>query len=457
MADNPTQDVSESADRAVPPATLVAEPNVINHPLQAIETVDTSAYPVKDAADSKSEHLEAEVVPAASIPVDISHDTEPPSDPSDQPSLRTKLLPHRQKKKQPKRGILKAPPPPVKPGLGGKLRDALGSIHPKFLDYAVGPIGNGTAASVAESIPPSISVPVNNLASNVMEGVGVVGGAAAAVVGSWGGRFGKLVGAAAGSASAAGDNHAAGSPAPATLPWRFATRMTGGSSSPPVAASTTVSRMEKELPTTPTKSAGFVSSSSGLPGSPLQISNESTTITIITDTYRPLKRASFILPAISITYPISSANPPWSDKVLQDRRQVEESATRMMQSSVGAAFWNGEKLVELYEIACAGREESARVGIKQALSVSCWSMSIHFADLITSSQVMSVGDKPGQRQLLLTSGRTGARTAFFSVDPPLGKYAAQAFADVLSVEWGLARLALQDGILDHDEVRIPDS
>lgn len=38
------------------------------------------------------------------------------------------------------------------------------------------------------------------------------------------------------------------------------------------------------------------------------------------------------------------------------------------------------------------------------------------------------------------------------MDPPLGKYAAQAFADVLSVEWGLARLALQDGVLDHDEV-----
>lgn len=39
-----------------------------------------------------------------------------------------------------------------------------------------------------------------------------------------------------------------------------------------------------------------------------------------------------------------------------------------------------------------------------------------------------------------------------TVDPPLGKYAAQAFADVLSVEWGLSRLALQDGVLDQDEV-----
>lgn len=129
----------------------------------------------------------------------------------------------------------------------------------------------------------------------------------------------------------------------------------------------------------------------------------------------------------------------------------------MMQSSVGAGFWNGEKLVELYEIACAGREESARVGIKQALSVSWWLVTTRFAVLISPLQVMSSGDKPGQRQLLLTSGRTRARMAFVSVDPPLGKYAAQAFADVLTVEWGLARLALQDGVLDHDEVRIFDS
>jgi protein phosphatase 1 regulatory subunit 37 len=68
---------------------------------------------------------------------------------------------------------------------------------------------------------------------------------------------------------------------------------------------------------------------------------------------------------------------------------------------------------------------------------------------------MQSADKPGQRQLLLTSGpisKTGPRAAFVNVDPPLGKYAAQAFSDVLSVEWGLAKLALQDGVLDQDEV-----
>lgn len=360
MTDEQTQDdTAEGAHYPVSPA-------VMDHPLQAQDSDGTLVD--QDAADITLAATAGSIEMQPSVKEDPPHVTD---EPSDQPSLRTRRLPHRQKKKQPKRGILKAPPPPVKPGLGGKLRDALGSIHPKFLDYTVGPIGNGTAASVvAESIPPSISVPVNNLASNVMEGVGVVGGAAAAVVGSWSGRFGKLVGATAGSAGAA-ESHAAGSPGPAALPWRFASRMSAVSSSPAAATTTTASpQMDKDLPTTPTKSPGLHSSLSGIPGSPLQASHESTTITIITDTYRPLKRASFILPAISITYPISSSNPPWSDKVLQDRRQVEESATRMMQSSVGAEFWNGEKLVELYEIACAGREESARVGIKQALSVS---------------------------------------------------------------------------------------
>lgn len=328
---------------------------VIDHPLQAHDS-GTLVQPIADPVQDNAE------VGMVTQSVDLCLESKPTQDspPStDQPAISAKLLPHRQKKKQPKRGILKAPPPPVKPGLSGKLRDALGSIHPKFLDYAV-PIGNGTAAAVmAESIPPSISVPVNNLASNVIEGVGVVGGAAAAVVGSWGGRFGKLVGATGGAGI---EGSSGGSPA-SNLPWKFATRIGMASPSSGVHAP----RTEKELPSTPPRAQE--SNSIALAGSPLLASNESTTITIITDTYKPLKRASFILPAISITYPISSTNPPRSDKVLQDRKQVEESATMMMQSSIGAEFWSGEKLVELYEIACKGREETARAGIRQALSV----------------------------------------------------------------------------------------
>lgn len=37
---------------------------------------------------------------------------------------------------------------------------------------------------------------------------------------------------------------------------------------------------------------------------------------------RPLRRATFVLPSLSITYPISSLSEPWSKKVLEDRETV---------------------------------------------------------------------------------------------------------------------------------------
>lgn len=37
---------------------------------------------------------------------------------------------------------------------------------------------------------------------------------------------------------------------------------------------------------------------------------------------QPLRRATFLLPSISITYPISSSGEPWSQKVLEDRKRV---------------------------------------------------------------------------------------------------------------------------------------
>jgi hypothetical protein len=100
------------------------------------------------------------------------------------------------------------------------------------------------------------------------------------------------------------------------------------------------------------------------------------------------------------------------------------------------------------------RARGEREGGDQAGAVGQYDAAIAEFASDGSLQAISSADKAGQRQLLLTSGRAGARTAFINVEPPLGKYAAQAFADVLSVEWGLAKLALQDGVLDHDEVRI---
>ncbi|KAJ9105952.1 hypothetical protein QFC19_003286 [Naganishia cerealis] len=398
------------------PLTSPTQHSSVDHPLQEGGLPTLSAEEPANASEDGAPVVSSDRIPSPANEPEVILEA---------PQAPSKSLPNRHRRKQPKKGILKPPPPPVKPGLGGKLRDALGSIHPKFLDYA-GPIGNNTAASVVESIPPS----VNNLASNVIEGVGVVGGAAVAVVGSWGGRFGKLVGAATATGTMSADPSN-----PVTLPWKFSARSPTTTLSPARGAAASVSSDEKDLPLTPTKKTIPAQNIAPLlaPLTP-QASNDANTFVIQTDTYKPLKRASFILPIISITYPISSTNPPWSDKMMQDRRKIEEEATKMMQQSAGPSFWDGAKLTELYDIACQGREESARVGIKEALSPN---------------------DKSDHRQLLLTSaiasGKNSPRTAFIHVDPPLGKYAAQAFADVLSIRWGLSKLALQDGILEQDE------
>ena len=40
---------------------------------------------------------------------------------------------------------------------------------------------------------------------------------------------------------------------------------------------------------------------------------------------QPLKRATFLLPSMSITYPITSSGEPWSQKVLEDRKRVSQT------------------------------------------------------------------------------------------------------------------------------------
>lgn len=361
------QEPEHNTETETLPLGKSAQASIFSHPLQEDAPTAHSQENVAEVSEGDAATVSDTVPPPTTTTTESA--VQPEETPVEQQATTItskRLLPHRHRRKQPKRGILKPPPPPVKPGLGGKLRDALGSIHPKFLDYA-GPIGNTTAASVVEALPPSISVPVNNLASNVIEGVGVVGGAAAAVVGSWGGRFGKLVSGAAASATAtAQGTGTSDSSLPVGSGWKFPSRSVATTAR---TANARGPSSDKDLPRTPSKTPTSQTTSS-MASSTLQVPNETTTIVIETDTYKPLKRASFILPIISITYPISSTHPPWSDKMLQDRRKVEEEATKVMRSSAGPTFWDGEKLCELYDIACQGREESARAGIKEALSVS---------------------------------------------------------------------------------------
>ncbi len=104
----------------------------------------------------------------------------------------------------PKRGILKPPPPPQRQGLiSARLRDALGSLNPRFLDVALGPAGEDGGRDAQAGVG-GVGVGVGSgggagggagggsgMGSAVLGGVG----GAAALVGTWGGRFGRLIGA----------------------------------------------------------------------------------------------------------------------------------------------------------------------------------------------------------------------------------------------------------------------
>ena len=261
--------------------------------------------------------------------------------------------PHRTRSK-PKKGILKPPRPPVKPGLGGKLRDALGSIHPKFLDYAA-PGANGQVAAAAHGIAAG---PVGNIANGVIEGAGViggaVGGAAAAVVGTWGGKLGRFVSGATNSSLGSQATGNQGGPS-IQLPWKL---QTAGTSSP---------NQERSMNTN-----GSARPESALSNqlSALSVTLGSAQTPLPLDSHKPLKRASFLLPLISITYPISSTNPPWSDKILADRDEIERTKNEEVVAITAKEYWTRGKLVALYETACKGREELIRKGVVSGLNVS---------------------------------------------------------------------------------------
>lgn len=259
--------------------------------------------------------------------------------------------PHRTRSK-PKKGILKPPRPPVKPGLSGKLRDALGSIHPKFLDYAA-PGANGQVAAAAQNIAAG---PVGNIANGVIEGAGViggaVGGAAAGLVGSWGGKLGRFVSSAANSATAqtASNN---GGPS-LQLPWKIQT----------TASSVVATIQDRSI----NNNNGTARPESALSGLSATLGSAQTPLPL--DEHKPLKRASFLLPLISITYPISSTNPPWSDKILADRDEIERTKNAEVATITAKEYWTREKLVALYEMACKSREELIRKGVVSGLNVS---------------------------------------------------------------------------------------
>lgn len=254
----------------------------------------------------------------------------------------------------PTKGILKPPPPPSRPTLSNRLRDIAGvakSLFDPLEDPAQSstPSGSGTGSSSGSGLRTQPN-------------------------GHNGGQSSTSA------SSSSGDAYSNGiPPAVSSAFTAFSGRLGAGFNRLVVAAS-----------------QGSPASSSSPQGSPMgsrSISLPDGVAPLLQSERarqkQPLKRATFVLPSMSITYPISSQGEPWSQKVVADREkvrqcvslplksrkltnefQIESEHMSLLSAATGAEYWTNEKLVMLYERACRVHCERPRVAIVRALEVS---------------------------------------------------------------------------------------
>jgi protein phosphatase 1 regulatory subunit 37 len=173
--------------------------------------------------------------------------------------------------KPPTKGILKPPPPPGKPTLSNRLRDIAGVAKSLF-----DPLEDQTQASSSSSSAGAGQAPHNHEAEAPS-----VSSAFTAFSGRLGAGFNRLV--------------VAASQAQAQVQ----SQSLGGGGTP---QGSPMGLRSISLPD--------VVSPLGLGGGERSKQKQ------------PLKRATFVLPSLSITYPISSQGEPWSLKVVEDRDRV---------------------------------------------------------------------------------------------------------------------------------------
>ncbi|WRT66800.1 uncharacterized protein IL334_003763 [Kwoniella shivajii] len=303
--------------------------------------------------------------------------------------------PAKRRPRPPAKGILKPPPPPTKPTLGNRLRDIVGGA----VNTAVGTTSRLFDAPDEFSAAGSSSLPQSSSA-NLGTSTSAPGGTLASI-------SGRLAGLGLS---------------------RFVVNATGPPSN---SGSTTSSPLPARSVSLPEAGSPII----GPVGTPISTEKSKQK--------QPLKRATFVLPNLSITYPISSQGEPWSAKVTEDRRRIETNHRLLLSSSCGPQYWSSHRLVMLYESACRGREERPRVGIVRALEV---------IPLPPKSRHIHLTLRPVDHTTIGVALPAGSPN---TLDAPLTRYAAESFADVLSAEWGLMDLKLENGVIEGEDVLKP--
>ncbi|KAG6828374.1 hypothetical protein H0H92_008216 [Tricholoma furcatifolium] len=161
---------------------------------------------------------------------------------------------------------------------------------------------------------------------------------------------------------------------------------------------------------------------------------------------QPLKRAHFILPQIAIVYPISSVNPPSTPMLKEEKKAIEDreferrrkvlrgtgSATPSMRSGETGMeeWWSLDKVDSFYRECCTGCDEQPDLAITAAFK---------------------------------NASASSPRSVDFS-GVQLTVMSASVLSDVLTIEWGLRKLAFKECDLNEHILKpilhsllIPDS
>ncbi|KAM0789324.1 hypothetical protein ACM66B_000160 [Microbotryomycetes sp. NB124-2] len=335
-----------------------------------------------------------------------------------------RLVPPVRRDRRPTKSILKQPT--VQPARFNWKRDILQPLNTRLANAAA-----SASASAANSAAISHHQDLHSLPSGLGAGTGGAGAAALQQVaaGFWGNALKKLSGVTAAAAGVADQSHpAAHDPHEHESTSTHPSAINGTSAhhaNPPHAESVpTTSSSASAAPKTPTSRAASTSSTVA--------SSAYATAKLATPTMPPqppplsvqeLKRVRFRMASLKVVYPINGPNgplPPYEER--KTKKRIDKEYRAQLKIHCGqddSKGWDGESLVKLYAECCKTREERPNDRV---------------------------------RQILLNNRRSTPRVIDLS-NEQLSHGAVEALADLLSVDFGLKKLVLEECGLDDASVR----
>ena len=214
-------------------------------------------------------------------------------------------------------------------------------------------------------------------------------------------------------------------------------------------SSSTSSSNEPSLASTSASSSSPVASTSALPSSSL----DSPTPTDTLDT-SSVKSVRFTMAALTVVYPINAPSPPGTEASTRKKVNREYRAKVKERSKRGG--WTGEELLRLYDECCRTREEPGIEQIRRLLMVSRRDAARQGRRIEELSLVpSSVPELTHIYALPRSQWQESAHPpkVIDLKDVPLTKGAIEVLSDLLSVDFGLRKLSLENCSLDDDSLK----